>query len=75
MSDTQKPDTIDEALYRYGTDFISHAMSRSIGDIEEAGTIMLAARGSLLRLQAENEELRADAERMKKELVQCQQNQ
>ena len=58
MTDTTKPDTIDEALYDYGTQFISHPASRGIHDIEEAGTIMLAARGSLLRLQAENEALR-----------------
>ena len=59
MTDTTKPDTIDEALYDYGTQFISHPASRGIHDIEEAGTIMLAARGSLLRLHAENEALHA----------------
>ena len=51
----QEPETLAEALYRYGTDFMCHPVSRGIGDIEEAGCLMIEASKRLAEPPSEQE--------------------
>ena len=56
---TDKP-TLAQSLRRYGSDFISHAASRGIEDIEAAGELMLEAARVLAEPPAEQEPVYGD---------------
>ena len=52
-AEPKEPETLAEALYRYGTDFMCHPASRGIDDIEEAGCLMVEASKKLAEQPAE----------------------